>query len=129
MKNLNEIYNIVLEKHMERVRKFVYISPAICSSIQECYDDGKITLQEATFVGEHLNSQRPTRAVHPEFITPMYRLNTVERDYWWNDLDNNHADCTTQRILFLSKMIKITKEEQDKKGIISRILKSLKLKK
>ncbi len=119
MKTLNQIYNLVFEKHMDRVAKFIHISPAICSSIQECYDDGKITLQEATLVTDHLNSQRPTHSVNPEFLTSCYRFSTTDKNYWWNDIVNHHAECTTQRILFLSKMIKITKEESLKNRVIN----------
>lgn len=125
MKTLNKIYNVILERHMGRVKKFSYISPAICSTIQECLEEKLLTQAEVDKVTKHLYSQKPSETINPEFLVsssydkrPVVNNNIGKpNNYWWRDRGVNRNEVTTQRIMFLSKMIAITKEE----SVFSRI--------
>ncbi len=105
---LNDVYKLAT------ARMVANPSETICSSMRMLMINKQITPETYDRVVEHFRTQRPTTELHPEFYFHYTYQKDLSTSLWWRNDDFKTGDVEiifmrTQRILFLAKLIEITK--------------------
>ncbi len=101
---LTILYGIIEELYIEDMfnRARYTQSSGICGIIGEARQSRKITKEEWKVLYYHLQANRPTQNLHPEFYVYDRGLSL----YWWDNNDKDNSNI--QRSNFLEKMKTIT---------------------
>lgn len=115
MRNLNELYTIVLNHYQSLLKNDENKSLLfICNCIENANKNSIITDEEFDKIKKHFETQYPTSEINSEFITDISssfisHRGKVESAWWLLVGDEYFKKGVAIRIKFLKKMIKITK--------------------
>jgi|VirMetMinimDraft_7_1064189.scaffolds.fasta_scaffold38136_2 hypothetical protein len=102
MGTLHELYKLLLGQMEEEATYDLKVF--ICLSIREL----TISKDEQYALIQHFKSQKPTQKRHSEFFNhPNFQ---GSYSWWDNDTPEKAKESFNQRILFIQKMIEITKQ-------------------
>ena len=101
MRTLKQLYTL-LHKHSNKSRMKV---SGICHEITQLMVGDIITNHERYKLKHHLETQRPTHTLYPEFFNERRRGNP----YWWDCKESvlkTHKDSSLSRTRFIKHIIK-----------------------
>lgn len=104
---------MVLDLYIERQYQYDYL----CHVIERLVESRKISRKEFKILFEHFNSQKPSRNQHSEFLKPKFDDYSlfIDGNAWWLNVGAYRNPAQLERIKFLKKMIKISKQNERQK--------------